>query len=65
MLWHGWLLFLFGEKLKSKLYHSLQNGIIIYSYLDMTMDELDAELETFRLLKKNETVTSGIFTDGL
>ena len=25
-----------------------------YSYLDMTMDELDSELETFRLLKKTE-----------
>ena len=26
-----------------------------YSYLDMTMDELDLELETFRKLKKRET----------
>lgn len=26
-----------------------------YSYLDTTMDELDAELETFRQLKKRET----------
>lgn len=25
-----------------------------YSYLDMTMDELDSELETFRQLKKKE-----------
>lgn len=25
-----------------------------YSYLDMTMDELDSELETFRQLKKRE-----------
>ncbi|MBD5511382.1 MAG: hypothetical protein HDR08_09055 [Lachnospiraceae bacterium] len=25
-----------------------------YSYLDMTMDELDLELETFRQLKKGE-----------
>jgi len=25
-----------------------------YSYLDMTMDELDLELETFRQLKENE-----------
>ena len=25
-----------------------------YSYLDMTMDELDLELETFRQLKKRE-----------
>ncbi len=25
-----------------------------YSYLDMTMDELDLELETFRQLKKKE-----------
>ena len=25
-----------------------------YSYLDMTMDELDLELETFRKLKKRE-----------
>lgn len=25
-----------------------------YSYLDMTMDELDSELETFRQLKKEE-----------
>ena len=25
-----------------------------YSYFDMTMDELDAELETFRQLKKKE-----------
>lgn len=25
-----------------------------YSYLDMTMDELDSELETFRQLKKGE-----------
>lgn len=27
-----------------------------YSYLDMTMDELDLELENFRQLKKRETV---------
>ncbi len=27
-----------------------------YSYLDMTMDELDSELETFRQLKKREAV---------
>lgn len=27
-----------------------------YSYLDMTMDELDAELETFRQLKKEGTI---------
>ena len=27
-----------------------------YSYLDMTMDELDLELETFRELKKRETI---------
>lgn len=26
-----------------------------YSYLDVTMDELDTELETFRQLKKRET----------
>ena len=25
-----------------------------YSYLDMTMDELDSELETFRQMKKKE-----------
>lgn len=27
-----------------------------YSYFDMTMDELDSELETFRKLKKKENV---------
>ncbi len=27
-----------------------------YSYLDMTMDELDSELETFRQLKKKEAI---------
>jgi len=27
-----------------------------YSYLDMTMNELDLELETFRQLKKKETM---------
>ena len=27
-----------------------------YSYFDMTMDELDDELETFRQLKKKETL---------
>ncbi len=27
-----------------------------YSYLDMTMNELDSELETFRQLKKKEAV---------
>lgn len=27
-----------------------------YSYLDMTLDELDSELETFRQLKKKEAV---------
>lgn len=27
-----------------------------YSYFDMTMDELDADLETFRRLKKKETM---------
>ena len=27
-----------------------------YSYLDMTMDDLDSELETFRSLKKKENV---------
>ena len=27
-----------------------------YSYFDMTMDELDDDLETFRLLKKKETM---------
>lgn len=27
-----------------------------YSYLDMTMDELDSELEVFRQLKKEEDV---------
>ena len=27
-----------------------------YSYLDMTMDDLDAELDTFRQLKKKEAM---------
>ncbi|MBP3610571.1 MAG: hypothetical protein J6J42_09575 [Lachnospiraceae bacterium] len=27
-----------------------------YSYLDMTMDDLDTELDTFRQMKKKETV---------
>ena len=27
-----------------------------YSYLDMTMDDLDSELETFRQMKKREAV---------
>lgn len=27
-----------------------------YSYFDMTMDDLDSELETFRQLKKKEAV---------
>ncbi len=31
-----------------------------YSYLDMTMNELDLELETFRQLKKKEGAKSRI-----
>ena len=27
-----------------------------YSYFDMTLDDLDEELNTFRMLKKKETV---------
>lgn len=36
-----------------------------YSYLDMTMDDLDAELETFRQLKKRKRLrSSGLVVDG-
>ena len=33
---------------------NLQSHKLGYSYFDMTMDELDAELETFKQLKKKE-----------